>query len=71
MDWTHPLSQESLANAKAWKDAKECRRVNDRLNMPGLVSHSADDLVEDENDTDRDFDGFELADMIDNYSFWL
>ena len=39
--------------------------------MPGLVSHPADDLVENDNDPDGDFDGFELADMIDSDSFWL
>ena len=32
--------------------------------MVGLVSHSADDLVEDDNHPDGVFDGFELVDMI-------
>ena len=36
--------------------AKDSRRVNDRINMPGLVSQSANDLVEDENDPDGEFD---------------
>ena len=60
--------KESLAIAKAWKNTKNHRRSNDRVNMPGLVSHSADDLVEDENDPDG---GFELAGMIASDSFWL
>ena len=47
--------KESLANTKVWKDAKDRRRVNDRVNMPRLVTHSADDLVEDENDPDGNF----------------
>ena len=58
-----------LAIAVAWKDAKDRRRVNDRINIPGLVSHSADDLIVDENYPE--FDVFELPDMMDCDSFWL
>ena len=63
--------KESLVIAKSWQDAKERRRVNDRVNRSRIVSHSADDLTEDENDPDGGFDGSELADMIDSDSFWL
>lgn len=45
--------------------------VINRVNMPGLVSHSTDDFVEDKNEPNGDFDGFGLADMIDNDSFRL
>ena len=63
--------KESLVIAKAWKDIKDRRRVNDHVNMHRFVSHYDDDLIEDENDPDGDLIGFELADMIDSDSFWL
>ena len=57
---------ESLAIAKAWKDAKDRRRVNDSVNIAEVVSHSEDDLIEDENAPDGDFD-----DLVNSDSFCL
>ena len=45
----------TLFIATAWKDAKDRERVNDRVNMAGLV-HS---------------DGFELEHMIDRFILCL
>ena len=40
-------------------DTNDRSGVNDLFNMPGLVSHTADDLVEDVNKPDGYFNGFE------------
>ena len=63
--------KELLSIAKSYKNAKQRRRVYNRVNMLGLVSHSDDDLIEDENEPEGDLIGFELAGTIDSDSFWL
>ena len=71
MDFTPSQTRNRWSLPRPGKIFKDRRRVNDHVNMHGLISHSDDDLIGDENDPDGDLIGFELADMTDSDSFWL